>query len=100
MGEEGTTLANDFLASPFSSLDLSLLIHKMEPVASKAPRCTRPEHSSLAAEASGDGMEPERRRSRGSKTRRCLVWGWGVGWTESSEVSAVPSTPAIFTREH
>lgn len=101
MGEEGTTLANDFLASAFCSLGLSLLIHKMEHVASmssKASRCTRPEHSSLATEASGDGMEPEKRKSCGSKTRRRLVQG--RGGAESSEVSAVPSTPAIFTQEH
>lgn len=40
VGEEGTALANDFLASPFSSPGLSLPIHKMEHVASvssKAP---------------------------------------------------------------
>lgn len=62
-GEEGTTLANDTLASSFSYLSLSLLIHEMEHLASmssKAPRCTTQEDSSLAAETSRDGMEPER----------------------------------------
>lgn len=48
-GEDGTTLANYFLACPFY-LGLSFFIHKMEHLTSKTPRRTRPEHSSLAAE--------------------------------------------------
>lgn len=76
----GVLLTSYFLTSPFSYLGLSLLIHKMECLAtmtSKAPRW-RPEHSSLAAEASRDGMEPERgSKSCNSKTRRRLVQGRG-----------------------
>lgn len=51
-------MANYIPASPFSSLGLSLLIHKMEHAASmssKPPICSRPEHSSLVAEASEMG---------------------------------------------
>lgn len=104
--EEGTTLANNFLVPPFFCLGLSPLIHKMEHLASmssKALRCTRLEYSSLAAEASRDGMEPERSRGKPwlqDQEAPCPEDGGGGGGAESSEVSAVPSTPAIFTLEH
>lgn len=104
VGKEGTTLANYCLVPPFFYLGLSPLIHKMEHLAStssQALRCTRLEHSSLAAEASRDGMEPERSSGKPwlhDQEAPCL--GKGGRWLESSEVSAVPSTPAIFTLEH
>lgn len=94
VGEEGTALANCFLASPFSSLGLSLLIHKMEHVASmssKAP-CTRPEHSSLAAEAPGDGMEPER-RGEAVAPRPGGAWSGGGGRGEQKAVKLVLCPP-------
>ena len=70
-------------------LCLSFLIHKMEHLASvtaKAPRWSRPKHSSLAMRPQEMGWsQSEAVESHGSKTRRRLLRGWRGGVGDSKQ---------------